>query len=146
MQRRGVIACLALVLIAGCTIKDDPLAAPADVAAPPKDALKTASGLASKVLIVGLGTLHPTTESSVTVNYVGWTTDGKMFDASSLHGGPQTFKLTDVIPGWTEGLQLMVKAEKRRFWVPPALAYGDNPSGGFPAGMLVFDLELLEVR
>jgi len=137
---------LALTFIGACTVKEDPLSAPRDVAAPPADALKTASGLASKVLIVGVGTVHPGPESTVTVNYVGWSTDGKMIDASSLHGGPQTFKLSQVIPGWTEGLQLMVKAEKRRFWIPAKLAYGENPGGGDPGGMLVFDIELLEVR
>jgi FKBP-type peptidyl-prolyl cis-trans isomerase len=146
MLRRASIVLVAISLGVACTIKDDPLGAPPDVAAPPKDALKTASGLASKVLIVGLGTVHPNPQSTVTLNYVGWTTDGKMFDASSLHGGPVTFKLTEVIPGWIEGLQLMVKAEKRRFWIPASLAYGDNPGGGLPAGLLVFDIELLEVR
>ena len=142
MLRGMFLTLVALTFLAACTIKDDPLAAPPDVAAPPANALKTASGLASKVLIVGLGTVRPNPQSSVTVNYVGWTTDGKMFD----HGGPVTFRLTEVIPGWTEGLQLMVKAEKRRFWVPANLGYGDNPGGGMPSGMLVFDIELLEVR
>ncbi|HKV98392.1 MAG TPA: FKBP-type peptidyl-prolyl cis-trans isomerase [Vicinamibacterales bacterium] len=146
MSRRVLVVLLTLALVTACTIKDDPMAAPPNVAAPPADALKTASGLASKVLIVGMGTVHPSPESSVTVNYIGWTTDGKMVDASSLHGGPTTFKLTQVIPGWTEGLQLMVKAEKRRFWIPAKLAYGENPGGGDPGGMLVFDIELLEVR
>ena len=88
MPRRVLIALLTLALVTACTIKEDPMAAPRDVAAPPADALKTASGLASKVLIVGFGAVHPNPESTVTVNYVGWTTDGKMVDASSLHGGP----------------------------------------------------------
>jgi FKBP-type peptidyl-prolyl cis-trans isomerase len=146
MPHRVLVALLTLALVTACTIKDDPMAAPPNVSAPPADALKTASGLASKVLIVGMGAVHPNPESSVTVNYIGWTTDGKMVDASSLHGGPTTFKLNQVIPGWTEGLQLMVKAEKRRFWIPAKLAYGENPGGGDPGGMLVFDIELLEVR
>lgn len=146
MPRRALITLLTLAFVTACTIKDDPMAAPRDLAAPPADALKTASGLASKVLIVGMGTVHPNPESSVTVNYVGWTSDGKVADASSLHGGPMTFRLKQVIPGWTEGLQLMVKAEKRRFWIPAKLAYGENPGGGDPGGMLVFDIELLEVR
>ena len=146
MPRRVLATLLTLALVTACTIKEDPMAAPRDVAAPPADALKTASGLASKVLIVGLGTVHPNPESTVTVNYIGWTTEGKMVDASTLSGGPATFKLTQVIPGWTEGVQLMVKGEKRRFWIPAKLAYGENPSGGNPGGMLVFDIELLEVR
>jgi len=146
MPRRVLATLLTLALVTACTIKEDPIAAPRDVAAPPADALKTASGLASKVLIVGLGTVHPNPESTVTVNYIGWTTEGKMVDASALSGGPATFKMTQVIPGWTEGVQLMVKGEKRRFWIPAKLAYGENPSGGNPGGMLVFDIELLEVR
>jgi len=146
MPRRVLATLLTLALVTACTIKEDPIAAPRDVAAPPADALKTASGLASKVLIVGLGTVHPNPESTVTVNYIGWTTEGKMVDASALSGGPATFKLTQVIPGWTEGVQLMVKGEKRRLWIPAKLAYGENPSGGNPGGMLVFDIELLEVR
>jgi peptidylprolyl isomerase len=76
---------------------------------------------------------------------VGWTTDGVLFDASNLHGGPATFFLNRVIEGWTEGVQLMVKGEKSRFWIPSQLAYGDHPSGGRPAGMLVFEIELLEI-
>jgi FKBP-type peptidyl-prolyl cis-trans isomerase len=54
--------------------------------------------------------------------------------------------LNQVIPGWTEGVQLMVKGEKRRFWIPAGLAYGENPGGGRPGGMLVFDIELFEIQ
>lgn len=117
---------------------------PKDVAAPPKDATTTASGLASKVLKKGTGTVHPTASSTVKVHYSGWTTDGKMFDSSITRGEPAEFPLGGVIAGWTEGLQLMVQGEKRRFWIPEALAYKGQP--GAPAGMLVFDVELLEVK
>jgi peptidylprolyl isomerase len=119
--------------------------APADVAAPPASAKKTASGLASKVLFKGKGTAHPGPHDKVTVQYTGWTTDGKMFDSSIPTGEPARFPLDAVIKGWGEGLQLMVKGEKRRFWVPADLAYGDPPNRpGAPAGMLVFDVELLD--
>jgi peptidylprolyl isomerase len=114
---------------------------PADVKAPPKDAQKTKSGLASKVLEKGTGTTHPTADSRVSCHYTGWTTDGKMFDSSVTRGRPATFSLRGVIPGWTEGLQLMVQGEKRRFWIPEELAYKGRP--GAPAGMLVFDVELI---
>ena len=114
--------------------------APADVAAPPADALRTSSGIASKVLHIGFGRARPSPRSSVIVNYTGWTTDGKMFET---HTGVQ-FRVGEVIPGWTEGLQLMVVGEKRRFWIPPALAYEGMP--GRPQGTLVFDIELLTVR
>ena len=116
---------------------------PADVAAPPADAEKTASGLASKVLVKGTGDKKPGPTSRVTVHYSGWTTDGKMFDSSVTRNKPSTFGLTQVIPGWTEGLQLMVVGEKRRFWIPVELAYNGQP--GKPAGMLVFDVELKEI-
>ena len=117
---------------------------PEDVAAPPADAAKTESGLASKVLQAGTGTEHPTANSIVKVNYSGWTTDGAMFDSSIPRGQPIEFPLGHVIPGWTEGVQLMVVGEKRRFWIPEELAYKGQP--GAPAGMLVFDVELLEIK
>ncbi|MCP4549938.1 MAG: peptidylprolyl isomerase [bacterium] len=117
---------------------------PADVAAPPKDAEVTASGLASKVISPGTGTDHPQATSTVTVHYTGWTTDGEMFDSSVTRGESISFPLDRVIPGWTEGLQLMVIGEKRRLWIPQALAYNGQP--GAPAGMLVFDVELLGIK
>ena len=120
-------------------------AAPADVAAPPASAKKTASGLASKVLFKGKGSAHPGPHDKVTVQYTGWTTDGKMFDSSIPTGEPARFPLDAVIKGWTEGLQLMVKGEKRRFWIPADLAYGDpSTRPGAPAGMLVFDVEMID--
>ncbi len=121
----------------------DPTAAPADVAAPPEDAERTESGLASRVLTAGTGTDHPAAEDTVQVHYTGWTTDGEMFDSSVQRGQPTSFPLNRVIPGWTEGLQLMVVGEKRRFWIPVELAYNNRP--GAPAGMLVFDVELLDI-
>jgi FKBP-type peptidyl-prolyl cis-trans isomerase len=123
-----------------------PIPAPADVAAPPKDAQKTPSGLASKVLTPGKGKQHPTATSSVTVHYTGWTTDGKMFDSSVQRGERITFPLNKVIKGWTEGVQLMVVGEKRRFWIPGSLAYDNATRPGAPKGMLVFDIELFEIK
>jgi FKBP-type peptidyl-prolyl cis-trans isomerase len=119
---------------------------PPDVAAAPKDAQVTASGLASKVLVKGNGTAHPTLESEVTVHYSGWTTDGKMFDSSVQRGEPATFPLNRVIKGWQEGVQLMVVGEKRRFWIPGALAYDNSTRAGAPKGTLVFDVELLSFK
>jgi peptidylprolyl isomerase len=119
------------------------LPAPPDVKAAPADAQKTPSGLASKVLTKGKGTDHPKADSRVKVHYVGWTTDGKMFDTSYKKGQPAEFSLAGVIPGWTEALQLMVVGEKRRFWIPEELAY-KGKSG--PQGLLVFEIELLEIK
>jgi peptidylprolyl isomerase len=118
---------------------------PDDVAAPPADATKTASGMASKVIVAGTGKDHPTATDKVKVDYTGWTKDGHMFDSSVLRGEPITFPLNGVIPGWTEGVQLMVTGEKRRLWIPAAMAYGDHPRPGAPAGDLTFDVELLEI-
>ncbi len=119
---------------------------PSDVQAPPADAAKTASGLASKVLQAGKGDKNPAAADTVTVHYSGWTTDGKLFDSSVKRGQPASFPLNGVIKGWTEGLQLMVEGEKRRFWIPANLAYGENPGGGRPGGLLVFDVELLGIK
>jgi peptidylprolyl isomerase len=123
------------------------LAGPEDVKAPPASAKKTPSGLAYRVLQPGTGTTHPTEASHVIVNYSGWTPDGKMFDSSVTRGQPASFGLNGVIKGWTEGVQLMTKGEKMRFWIPGALAYGDKPKrAGAPAGMLVFDIELIDFQ
>ncbi len=117
---------------------------PEDVAAAPADAAKTASGLASKVLQAGTGTDHPAATDTVKVHYSGWTTDGAMFDSSVARGEPIEFPLNQVIPGWSEAVQLMVVGEKRRVWIPEELAYKGAP--GAPQGMLVFDIELLEIK
>ncbi len=121
-----------------------PPEAPATVAAAPADAEKTRSGLASTVLKAGTGTEHPTSDSTVTVHYTGWTTDGERFDSSITRGKPSTFPLNRVIAGWTEGVQLMVEGEQRRFWIPEDLAY--KGQAGRPQGMLVFDIELISIE
>jgi FKBP-type peptidyl-prolyl cis-trans isomerase len=125
---------------------DSPVATPTDVAAPPKNATKTASGLAYVTLTKGSGKQHPYWRDRVRVHYSGWTTDGKLFDSSVVRGQPAEFPLNGVIKGWTEGVRLMVVGDKMRFWIPGELAYGNSPSRpGMPYGMLVFDIELLEI-
>ena len=121
----------------------EPPPVPKDVAAPPKDAKKTEKGVFYKVLKKGTGTAKPVPTSKVKVHYTGWTTDGKMFDSSVTRGKPITFGLNGVIPGWTDGMQTMVVGQKTRFWIPAEMAYKDKP--GRPQGMLVFDVELLEI-
>ena len=121
----------------------DPKKAPEDVERPPAEAKRTGSGLSYKVLKPGGGSRHPTSTSSVTVHYSGWTTDGKLFDSSVVNGKPATFPLNRVIPGWTEGVQLMVEGEKRRFWIPESLAYAGK---GPIFGDLVFDIELIKIN
>ena len=124
-------------------IVSDPRVAPANVAKPPADAQKTPSGVAYQVLRPGTGTTRPRKDSRVTVHYTGWTTDGKMFDSSIVRGAAATFGLSEVIEGWTEGVQLMVEGEKTRFWIPARLAYQGRQG---PQGMLVFDIDLLAIR
>jgi FKBP-type peptidyl-prolyl cis-trans isomerase len=141
LRRATTVAVLAFGLFAtaGCSKGDDPFAIPAD-------AIKSPTGLTSKMLRVGLGSVHPTPQSSVTVHYTLWTTDGKQWESSVASGKPATFRLDQVIKGWTEGLQLMVVGEKRRFWVPANLGYGDSGPPDEPHGTLIFDIELLDVR
>ena len=131
-----------LVVAAGAALAAQ-IPAPDDVAAAPADAETSASGLASKVIEAGSGSVHPTGTSNVTVHYTGWTTDGRMFDSSVARGQPSMFPLNRVIRGWTEGVQLMVVGEKRRFWIPEELAYGGRRD---PRGMLVFDVELIAIQ
>lgn len=120
---------------------------PPDLTEPPNDARVTTSGLRSKVLKPGSGKVRPTPTDRVVVHYSGWTQDGQMFDSSIVRGTPAVFGVEDVIPGWTEALQLMVEGEKRRVWIPAKLAYGDEPTQpGAPVGPLVFDVELIEIQ
>ena len=122
----------------------DPPSTPDHLTAPPAHAeIHNKKGLASVVLQKGHDVLLPREESFVTVHYTGWTTDGTIIDSSVLRGTPTTFPLRNVIKGWREGLQFMVVGEKRRFWIPAKLAYkGDKTK---PQGMLIFDIELLEI-
>jgi FKBP-type peptidyl-prolyl cis-trans isomerase len=122
-----------------------PPKAPADVAEAPADAIRTASGLASKVLVKRKGGDHPGPYDRITVHYTGWTSGGRTFDSSIPTGEPATRALDTAIPGWVEGVQLMVKGEKRRFWLPAELAYGERSTRpDQPAGAVVFDIELVD--
>jgi len=112
----------------------------------PTNAQMTSSGLQSVMLQSGNGGARPNAFNTVSTHYTGWTIDGKMFDSSIPRGEPSQFPLDQVIPGWTEGLQLMTVGEKRRFWIPSNLAYGSKPGGGKPAGILIFDVELLGIQ
>jgi len=139
-----ILVPILVIGLAAAASGQDAVSAPTDVAAPPDDADITPSGLASKVIEAGTGTQHPGPTSTVTVHYTGWHTNGEMFDSSVTRGQPASFPLNRVISGWTEGVQLMVAGEKRRFWIPEDLAYGGR--AGYPAGMLVFDVELISIQ
>jgi len=105
----------------------------------------TESGLQYKVITAGTGP-KPKSTDTVTVNYVGKLIDGTVFDSSEKHGQAATFPLDGVIPGWTEGLQLMPKGSKYELYVPAELAYGAGGQGPIPpSATLVFEVELLDI-
>lgn len=107
----------------------------------------TGSGLQYEVLRKGSGS-KPASTDKVTVHYRGNLVDGTQFDSSYDRGEPTTFPLNQVIPGWTEGLQLMSKGAKYKFFIPPELAYGARGAGASigPNEALIFEVELLDVQ
>lgn len=107
----------------------------------------TASGLQYEVLTKGDGE-RPSASDMVTVHYHGTLIDGTVFDSSVERGQPATFGVHQVIPGWTEALQLMNVGSKYRLYIPQELSYGANPHPGGPIkpfSALIFDVELLEI-
>lgn len=159
---RHIISLTALSLIAACGAGNDT----ADTAAieteetgttymsdflpwPPagKDVQTTESGL--QYIVVKEGNADgasPTPRDRVEVNYEGRLPDGEKFDSSYDRGVPAVFGVSQVISGWTEGLQLMKPGSEFIFYIPSGLAYGDNPGGGRPGGPLIFKVELLDVE
>lgn len=106
----------------------------------------TASGLQYEVLKEGTGA-SPKGSEVVKVHYEGKLIDGSVFDSSIQRGEPAEFPLDRVIPGWTEGLQLMKVGSKYKFAIPAALAYGDQNMGPIPPNsVLLFEVELLEIK
>ena len=144
--RWGVLAC---VLLASCgqdQVQDE-VAAENFLAENGKreEVTTTESGLQYEVLEEGDGA-QPTREDQVTVHYKGELLDGTVFDSSYDRGEPATFPLNRVIPGWTEGLQLMQVGAKYRFYIPPELGYGARDTGTIPPNStLIFQVELLSI-
>ncbi len=109
--------------------------------------ITTASGLQYKVVTMGTGA-KPTATDVVKVHYHGTTIDGTVFDSSVQRGEPISFPLNQVIPGWTEGVQLMPVGSKFIFYIPSNLAYGDQGAGGVikPGSTLIFEVELIAIE
>lgn len=104
--------------------------------------VQTPSGLQYKILTPGSGAAHPGDDDIALVMYEGKLTDGTTFDKSEQ---PTPMKVSGVVPGFAEALKLMTRSGKYRFWLPPALGYGDKASGPIPANaVLVFDVTLLD--
>jgi peptidylprolyl isomerase len=138
------LALTALASPAGSQTRSS-LAPPADLTNPPSDAVKSESGLISKVLAPGKGTEHPVSSDIVTVEYTGWTIDGKVQDSTSSRTKPSMFPLNRTgLKGWEECVKLMVIGEKRRCWMPEPLAYAGAPNR--PKGQMLFDIELLDIH
>lgn len=112
-----------------------------------ENATTTPSGLKYLVLTEGIGN-QPTATSEVTVHYTGMFLNGKVFDSSVERGEPTTFPLNRVIPGWTEGVQLMKEGAKYKFYIPSNLAYGERGAGGVipPNTDLIFEVELINIK
>jgi FKBP-type peptidyl-prolyl cis-trans isomerase len=124
--------------------KQPPPKTPSDVKKPPKSAKKTKAGVAYRFLARGAkGKPRPGPRDRVKVHYSGWTTDGKLIDSSVTRGEPSVFPLDAVMVGWTDVIQVMSPGDKLRAWIPGELAYDGRPAG--PQGMLVYDIELLEI-
>lgn len=160
MKTRIALPLVAALALAGCSKESTPaptsgptVTGPAlatnAAAAPAAAAMKTtASGLKYQALKQGTGTVSPKPTDTVNVHYHGTLLNGTVFDSSVQRGEPISFPLNGVIPGWTEGLQLMHVGDKFKFEIPPGLAYGAaSPSPLIPPNStLVFEVELLGIK
>lgn len=125
-----------------------PLSVPPDLSPVPKDAKRTRSGLAYRILQHGTGARHPEAASTVEVHYTGWRTDGHVYNTTTDRSQPALLPLAGTQPGWRESLRLMVVGDKGRFWIPNRLLGTGPPasSASTGGGMLVFDIELVAIR
>jgi FKBP-type peptidyl-prolyl cis-trans isomerase len=120
-----------------------PIEPPTDLASPGADVERTPSGLVHKLLRAGHGARHAAPYDRARVIYAGWSSDGRLIDSSQTVGEPVDVPVSRGFPGWREALQVLHEGEKRRFWIPEALASGHYPST--VPGTLVFDIELLQI-
>jgi FKBP-type peptidyl-prolyl cis-trans isomerase len=110
----------------------------------PENAYRTSSGLRFVVFKRGKNTTHPLSSTTVTVHYEGYTSDKKIFDSSVKRGEPSSFELSQVVPGWREGVKLMTVGDSFRFWIEEKDAY--RGAEGKPAGLLIFDVQLIAME
>jgi FKBP-type peptidyl-prolyl cis-trans isomerase len=164
MKRKIFTTCAAALLLAGCkestpsatpgasvpsaTTNANPVAATNAATAAITEMKTTPSGLKYQVLKQGTGTVSPKATDTVNVHYHGTLLNGTVFDSSVERKQPISFPLNRVIPGWTEGLQLMKVGDKFKFEIPPNLAYGErSPTPAIPPNStLVFEVELLGIQ
>jgi peptidylprolyl isomerase/FKBP-type peptidyl-prolyl cis-trans isomerase FklB len=154
MYRRLAVAAALVLSVTACHPKTQPK--PADTSANAAFLAKNAKeagvvtlpdGLQYKIVTSGPADgMKPRAQDEVKVNYEGTLLSGEVFDASARHGGPATFVLDEVIPGWTEVMQLMRPGDEWIVWIPPQLGYGDEAKPGLPANsVLKFRVQLLGV-
>jgi peptidylprolyl isomerase len=109
--------------------------------------IETDTGLQYQVITKGDGNVHPSESSTVEVHYHGLLLDGTVFDSSVNRGKSISFRLNQVIKGWTEGVQLMVAGDKFKFFIPAELAYGESATGSIePGSLLIFEVELIDIK
>lgn len=144
--RSGLASLVLLAGLGGCLAKPTFSPGPADPDAP-TEFTQTESGLRYRILRKGKGD-PPKATDEVEVHYVGTLEDGSEFDSSYRRGQPSTFFLSEVIPGWTEGLQLLQPGGMIELQVPSELGYGRNGMAGAipPGATLHFKVELFEIR
>lgn len=143
MKLQFCLILAAALCLVGCNNAPTP-----DSSTKPTDTVTTASGLKYTVMKKGTGTASPKATDTVKVHYHGTLLNGTVFDSSVQRGEPISFPLNGVIPGWTEGLQLMKVGDKFKFEIPPNLAYGPNSPSPLipPNSTLVFEVELLGIQ
>ena len=120
---------------------------PENLTQAPADATRTSFGLAYVVLKPGTGTAHPSVTSKVTAHFTSWRSDGRIFETTVMTNHPALVSVASAPAGWREAITSMVPGEKARFWIPAALAFGENPANRFnPPGDLVYEIELISVQ
>lgn len=119
---------------------------PSDVSAPPADAEREPSGVARKILARGTGTKRPPAASYVDLRYAGWERNGRQFEGTPAGGATGRFDVRDLAPGVGDEITQMVEGDRRRIWLPAALAYGKRENFvNAPKGDMTFELELVRI-